>query len=69
LSTDLVAKLLQDAEDLKDEREDLKERTTANRKALRVFAESGLLNDAQLVALGEYYPPRKKKETNGEDTQ
>jgi cytochrome c553 len=70
LEVDLITKLLQDAENLKDEREDLKERTIANRKALRVMAEAGLLNDTQLVALGKYYPERKKKETTTpEDTQ
>lgn len=71
MSTDVVVKLLQDAEDLKDEKEDLKERTEANRRALRALADAGALTEPQLVTLGEYYPPRKKKETTTkqEDSQ
>jgi hypothetical protein len=61
VATDVIAKLLQDAEDLSEEKDDLNERREANRKGLRALADAGALTDQQVAAMNGYYPPRKRK--------
>lgn len=63
---DPIATLFAKADELKADLEELQEERTANREALRTMDRAGALTDEQRTRLTEMYPPRKKRENNGD---